>query len=143
MQILQGDVQYYIPQELSGALQLIGKYKGKNIKEVQNSVRWDMVSAFEQQKENFFVDEIGGDIILNPTINKVISFFINTLYSINPKAYQNNLTNYNNIQKYFGITQDSSQNFTWESVKGMINTILSNTKQWIGETQILNKLFHK
>jgi hypothetical protein len=25
----------------------------------------------------------------------------------------------------------------------MINTILSNTKQWIGETQILNKLFHK
>jgi hypothetical protein len=71
-----------------------------------------MVSAFEQQKENFFVDEIGGDIILNPTINKVISFFINTLYSINPKAYQNNLTNYNNIQKYFGITQDSSQNFT-------------------------------
>jgi hypothetical protein len=39
MQILQGDVQYYIPQELSGALQLIGKYKGKNIKEVQNSVR--------------------------------------------------------------------------------------------------------
>ncbi|MCI0500124.1 MAG: hypothetical protein L0Y61_00050 [Epsilonproteobacteria bacterium] len=71
-----------------------------------------MVTTFEQQKEKFFVDEIGGAMILNPAINKVIRFFINTLYSISPKTYQDNLTNYNNIQEYFGITQDSPQHFT-------------------------------
>ena len=99
MQILQGNIEYYIPPTLSGALQLIGKYKGKNIQEIQNGVRADIVNQFEQKKEDFFINQIGGSMVLNPAINKVISFFINTLYTISPKTYQNNVNNYNNIQK--------------------------------------------
>jgi hypothetical protein len=102
MQILQGNIEYYTPQELSGALQLIGKYKGKNIQKVQDSILSDLVSKFQQKKEDFFINQIGGSMVLNPAINKIISFFINTLYNISPKTYQKNLTNYNNIQQYFG-----------------------------------------
>gem|GEM_PF-1335054 len=103
MQILQGNIQYYVPSELSGALQLIGKYKGKNIQQIQNGVRSDLVSQFEQKKEEFFINELGGTMVLNPAINKIISFFINTLYSISPETYEKNLTNYNTIQQYLGI----------------------------------------
>lgn len=90
-----------------------------------------MVNAFEQQKERFFINEIGGDMILNPAINKVISFFINTLYTISPKAYQDNLANYNNIQAYLGIstTQSTTQKMTGESLRSMIDDIMSQVKK--------------
>jgi len=138
MQILQGDVQYYIPEELSWALQLIGKYKGKNIKNIQNNIRWNIVTAFEEQKERFFIDEIGGNMIFNPAINKVISFFINTLYSISPKTYQDNLTNYNNIQEYFGIstTGTTAPEMTGETLRSMIDDIMGQVKKWAEETKI-------
>jgi hypothetical protein len=100
MQILQGNIEYYIPAGLSGTLKIIGKYKGKNIEEIQNTIWSSLVSQFEKKKEEFFINQLGGKMMLNPTINKGISFFINTLYSISPENYQNNLTNYNNIQKY-------------------------------------------
>lgn len=142
MQILQGNVEYYLPKELSWALQLIGKYKGKSIENVQDTTRWNMVNAFEQQKERFFINEIGGDMILNPAINKVISFFINTLYNISPKAYQDNLANYNNIQAYLGIstTQSSTQKITGESLRSMIDDIMSQVKKWAEETKINKRL---
>lgn len=142
MQILQGNVEYYLPKELSWALQLIGKYKGKSIENVQDTTRWNMVNAFEQQKERFFINEIGGDMILNPAINKVISFFINTLYTISPKAYQDNLANYNNIQAYLGIstTQSSTQKMTGESLRSMIDDIMSQVKKWAEETKINKRL---
>ena len=142
MQILQGNVEYYLPKELSWAIQLIGKYKGKSIENIQDTTRWNMVNAFEQQKERFFINEIGGDMILNPAINKVISFFINTLYNISPKAYQDNLANYNNIQAYLGIstTQSSTQKMTGESLRSMIDDIMSQVKKWAEETKINKRL---
>lgn len=142
MQILQGNIEYYLPKELSWAIQLIGKYKGKSVENVQDTIRWNMVNAFEQQKERFFINEIGGDMILNPAINKVISFFINTLYTISPKAYQDNLANYNNIQAYLGIstTQSTTQKMTGESLRSMIDDIMSQVKKWAEETKINKRL---
>ncbi len=142
MQILQGNIEYYLPKELSWAIQLIGKYKGKSVENVQDTIRWNMVNAFEQQKERFFINEIGGDMILNPAINKVISFFINTLYNISPKAYQDNLANYNNIQAYLGIstTQSTTQKMTGESLRSMIDDIMSQVKKWAEETKINKRL---
>ena len=142
MQILQGNVQYYIPKELSWTINLIGKYKGKNIWEIQNTIRWSLVNSFQQQKENFFVDQLWGDMVLNPVINKVISFFINTLYSISPKAYQNNLANYNEIQQYLGIstTDSTTSQKTGESVKSMINDIMGQVKKGTEETKINQRL---
>lgn len=142
MQILQGNVQYYIPKELSWTINLIGKYKGKNIWEIQNTIRWSLVNSFQQQKENFFVDQLWGDMVLNPVINKVISFFINTLYSISPKAYQNNLANYNEIQQYIGIstTDSTTSQKTGESVKSMINDIMGQVKKGTEETKINQRL---
>jgi hypothetical protein len=70
-------------------------------------------------------------MILNPAINKVIKFFINTLYSISPETYQKNLTNYNNIQQYFGksITGDTAPAITGTSVRSMLNDIMSQAKK--------------
>ncbi|MEI6117962.1 MAG: hypothetical protein WCP92_01570 [bacterium] len=69
-------------------------------------------------------------MVLNPAINKVISFFINTLYSISPKTYQKNLTNYNNIQQYFGITTGSTSSInTGENIKSIFNDLMSQAKK--------------
>ena len=142
MQILQWNIEYYIPSELSGAVQIIGKYKGQNIKDIQNNVRSHLVGQFEQKKEEFFMDEIGGDMVLNPVIDKVIKFFINTLYSISPETYQKNLNNYNNIQKYFWktTTGDSQTTVTGTNIRNMIDDIMGQVKKWAEETQIKQRL---
>lgn len=138
MQILQGNVEYYIPSTLSWVLQLIGKYKGEKIEDVQNTIRASLVSQFEQKKEDFFINQLGGNMVLNPVINKIIRFFINTLYSISPKTYQDNLTNYNNIQQYLGnfITGSAESTTTGENLRSMIDDIMGQVKKWAGETKI-------
>ncbi len=141
MQILQGNVQYHIPKELSWALSLIGKYTGKNIQNIQNTIRGNVVNEFEKDKEDFFINQIWGKMILHPVVDKIIRFFINLLYTISPKTYQQNLDNYNNIQQYLGITWSSSSEFTGEGIKSMINDLMTNAKQGVGETMILNTLF--
>jgi len=145
MQILQWNIEYYVPSELSWARQLIGKYKGKNIQEIQNNVRADLTTQFEQKKEEFFVNQIGGSMVLNPAINKVISFFINTLYSISPKTYQKNLTNYNNIQQYFGISTTGATNSatTGENIKSLFNDLMSQAKKWAEETTLIKQFLQK
>lgn len=144
MEILQGNIEYYIPPELSGAVQLIGKYSGKNIQDIQNDVRSGLLSQFEQKKEEFFINQIGGSMVLNPGINKVISFFINTLYKISPQTYQKNLDNYNTIQKYFGITTGSNTpTITGENIQSVLNDIMSQVKKWAEETTILKQLLPK
>ncbi len=142
MQILQGNIEYYTPKELSGALQLIGQYKGKSIQDIQNNIRSSLVTQFEQKKEDFFINQIGGSMILNPSIDKVIKFFINTLHSISPKTYQQNLNNYNNIQQYFGksSTGTTLSTITGENLKSIINDIMSQVKKWAGETKINQRL---
>ncbi len=142
MQILQGNVEYYTPPELSWALHLIGKYKGKNIQDIQDTLRSNLVSQFEQKKQDFFINQIGGSMVLNPVIDNVIKFFINTLYSISPKTYQKNLTNYNTIQQYFGksITGDVSTATTGESLRSMIDDIMFQVKKWAWETKINQRL---
>ena len=144
MEVLQGNIEYYIPPELSGAVQLIGKYSGKNIQDIQNDVRSWLLTQFEQKKEEFFINQIGGSMVLNPAINKVISFFINTLYKISPQTYQKNLDNYNTIQKYFGTTTGSNiSTMTWENMKSIFNDLMSQVKKWAGETTILKQLLQK
>lgn len=141
MQILQGNVQYYIPDNMSWIVKLIGKYKGKKIGEIQNTIRWNLVNEFDQQKEKFFISQLGGNMVLNPAIDKVIKFFINFLYSISPKAYQNNLTNYNNIQQYLGknITWSTTK-FTWENIRSFIDDIMGQVKKGAEETKINQRL---
>ncbi|MFA7298592.1 MAG: hypothetical protein WC010_03010 [Candidatus Absconditabacterales bacterium] len=138
MQILQGNVEYYIPSNLSGALELIGKYKGKNIQDIKSDVRSNLNNQFEQRKEEFFINQIGGSLVLNPAINKVIKFFINTLYSISPETYQKNLNNYNNIQEYFGIsiTGVTISASTGDSIKSIFNDIMSQAKKGAEETKV-------
>ncbi|MEI6773672.1 MAG: hypothetical protein WCL18_02365 [bacterium] len=70
-------------------------------------------------------------MILNPVIDKVIKFFINTLYTISPKTYQKNLTNYNNIQQYFGksITGDIAPTTTGTSIRSLLDDIMSQAKK--------------
>jgi hypothetical protein len=141
MQILQGNVEYYIPQEMSGIVKLIGKYKGKNISDIQNGIRANLKNNFEQKKEDFFINELWGKMVLNPAINKTINFFINTLYSIAPQAYQNNLSNYNNIQQYLGIsTTGTTSEMTGESFRSVIDDIMSQVKKWAEETKINQRL---
>jgi len=143
MQILQGDIEYYTPPELSWTLQLIGKYTGKSIQNIQGNIRANLTNQFEQKKEDFFINQIGGNMILNPVIDKVIKFFINTLYTISPKTYQKNLTNYNNIQQYFGksITGDIAPTTTGTSIRSLLDDIMSQAKKWIEETTIINHIF--
>jgi hypothetical protein len=128
MQILQGNVEYYTPSSLSGVLELIGKYKGKYIQDVENNVRAGLVNQFEQKKEDFFINQLGGDMVLNPSVDKIIKFFITTLYKISPKTYQTNFDNYNNIQKYLGnsITGFTTPSAgTGDSLRDIINNIMS------------------
>lgn len=142
MQILQGNVQYYLPDQLSWGLKIIGKYKGKNIQTVKNDIRSNIINQFEDKKQEFFVDQIGGNMILNPTINKVIKFSINALYSISPKTYQKNLTNYNNIQQYLGIstTGDTTTKMTGENLRSMMDDLMGQIKKWAEETSISSRL---
>ena len=145
MQILQGNIEYYIPPEFSWAFQLMGKYTGKSIQDIQNNIRWGLVSQFEQKKSEYFINQIWGNIVLNPTINKVIKFFITTLYSISPKTYQKNLTNYTTIQQYLANTEtgNSGSTSTGENIKSMIDDIMSQVKKWAGETTLLKQLLSK
>ena len=76
-------------------------------------------------------------MVLNPTIDKIIKFFINTLYNISPKTYQKNLTNYNNIQQYLGkATTGTITQKTGPGLESIINDIMSQVKKWAGETKI-------
>jgi hypothetical protein len=68
--------------------------------------------------------------VLNPTINKIIKFFITNLHRISPKKYQNNFDNYNTIQNYLGNTnEENTENLTGENLKSMINDIRSQAKK--------------
>lgn len=58
MQILQGNIEYYTPPEISGALQLIGKYKGKSIEDIQNTIRSNLSNQFEEKKQDFFINQL-------------------------------------------------------------------------------------
>ncbi|MCX6824822.1 MAG: hypothetical protein NTY80_01235 [candidate division SR1 bacterium] len=137
MQILQGNIQYYTPPELAGAIKIIGKYKGKSVQDIQNNIRGNLLGQFEQKKQEFFINQLGGNMVLNPTIDKIIKFFINTLYNISPKTYQKNLTNYNNIQQYLGkATTGIITQKTGPGLESIINDIMSQVKKGAGETKI-------
>lgn len=142
MQILQGDVEYYLPAELSGTLHLIGTYKGKSIQNIKSGIRSGLVTQFEEKKQDFFVDQLGGQTIFNPLVDKVIKFSLNTLYSISPKTYQNNLNNYNNIQQYLDISPDdeNSSPMSGENMKSIINDLMGQIKKWAEETNISSRL---
>ncbi len=142
MQILQGNIQYYTPKELSWALQIIGKYKGKSVEEIKNDTRANIINQFEQKKEEFFVNQLGGNMVLNPVINKGIKFFINTLYSISPETYQKNLNNYNNIQDKLGTasTETNTSKTTGENLRSIFDDLMSQAKKWAEETSISQRL---
>lgn len=145
MEILEGNIEYYAPPELSWVFQVIGKYTGKSIQDIQNSVRSDLNDQFQQKKEKFFMNQIGGDIILNPIVDKMINFFINALYIISPKSYQKNMDNYKNIQTYLsGYVQiRGSSASTGVDMKSMIDNLMLQVKKWTEETTIFNKLLNK
>lgn len=142
MQIIQWNIQYYTPPELSGAITLIGKFKGESIKDIKNTIRTSLTNEFEQRKEDFFINELGGSMVLNPTVDKIIKFFITTLHSISPKTYQDNLTNYTIIQQYLGksMTGDISSTTTWENLRSIINDIMFQAKKWAEQTKINQRL---
>lgn len=145
MQILQWNIEYYTPPDFSWTLQLIGKYKGQMIQDIQDNVRAKLTSQFEQKKKDFFINQLWGTMVFNPVIDKIIKFFITTLYNISPKIYQKNLTNYDNIQQYLGksITGSTNSATTGESIRSMLNDIMSQVKKWAGETTLLNQLLNK
>ncbi|MEI6672453.1 MAG: hypothetical protein WCL02_03740 [bacterium] len=68
-------------------------------------------------------------MILNPAVNKVIKFFITTLYAISPKTYEKNLTNYNKIQILFGISPQENTPNTGENLKSMMDDIMFQVKK--------------
>lgn len=142
MQILQGNIEYTISENQSWALEIIGKYNGTQVESTGVTIRSQLTNEFEQKKEEYFIQQLGGNMILNPAIDKIIRFFINTLYNISPKTYQNNLTNYNNIQNYLGnnITEET-QNFTGESMRDIINDLISQAKRGTEDTKLFNQLF--
>lgn len=145
MEILQWNIEYYTPPTASWALEIIGKYSGKNIQEIPNTVRSSLIGQFEQKKEDFFVSQIGWNMVLNPVINKVIKFFITTLHNISPKTYEKNLDNYNKIQAYFGntTTGEDTSILTGENIRNVMDDVMSQMKKWVQETTIINKLFNK
>ncbi len=145
MEILQWNVEYYTPPTVSWALEIVGKYSGKNIQEIPNTIRSNLIGQFEQKKEDFFVSQIGGGMVLNPVINKVIKFFITTLHDISPKTYEKNLDNYNKIQTYFGnpTTGEDASILTGENIRNIMDDVMSQMKKWVQETTIINKLFNK
>lgn len=141
MQILQWDIEYYIPEEYSGTLEIIGNKKWTNIENIEES-GWSNITKYrEEQKESFFIKALWGESILNPTVDKIIKFFITNLHKISPKTYQNNLDNYNKIQEYLGNTIIEETQFTGESTKSMISDIRSQAKKWTEETKFLHILW--
>jgi len=56
----------------------------------------------EEKKEQIFIKELGGEIVLHPTIDTIIKWYITSLHKIHPKKYQNNLDNYYLVQEYLG-----------------------------------------
>lgn len=142
MQILQGNIEYTIPENQSWTLEIIGKYNGTQVESTGVTIRSQLTNEFEQKKEEYFIQQLGGNMILNPAIDKIIRFFINTLYNISPKTYQNNRTNYKNIQHYLGnsITEEN-QNFTGESMRDIINDLISQAKRGTEDTRLFNQLF--
>jgi hypothetical protein len=112
-------------------LEIVGKYSGKNIQEIPNTIRSNLIGQFEQKKEDFFVSQIGGGMVLNPVINKVIKFFITTLHDISPKTYEKNLDNYNKIQTYFGnpTTGENASILTGENIRNVMDDVMSQMKK--------------
>jgi hypothetical protein len=70
-------------------------------------------------------------MVLNPVVDKVINFFITTLYTISPKIYQENLTNYTAIKKYLGTNGTGTINSTTTgtNIRSMIDDIMSQVKK--------------
>ncbi len=145
MEIIQGDVGYYTPPVLSGAFQVMGKYVGRNIKDIQNTVWATLVNQFEQKKQEYFISQIWGNMMLNPTINRIIRTFITTLHTISPKTYENNRINYHKIQEYLGNKSEETMTsgYTGTSIKDMIDDIMVQMRKWAEETKFINTLINK
>jgi len=142
MEILQWKIEYFIPKEYSGSLVFIGKNKWVPIETIENNIRSVLIQDFETQKKAFLIEQLGWNILLNPTINKIIKFFITTLYTIQPTVYEKNMLNYQYIQKYFDIQSEVSwQNLTWENIQNIVQDMLYQAKKWNEKTMILKKIF--
>lgn len=145
MEIIQGDISYYTPVEFSGTIRFIGKYTGKNIENTENTVRSAIINQFEQKKEDFFIKELWGAMIFNPSVDKIIRFFISTLSRIHPDKYQKNLSNYVTIHQYFGrpLGETTNSTTTGENMRSIINDIFFQIKKWSEETTIIKQLLGK
>lgn len=145
LQIIQGNIEYYLPDQLSWTLHTIGNRTAKRIQNDRDDSRSAIIDQFQKKKQEFFINQLGGTMILNPTINKLIKYSINALYTINPKKYQINLTNYNNIQHYLWIATGSRTNApsTGESMSNMIDNLMGQIKKWAGETQFFDQIFDR
>lgn len=63
---------------------------------------------FEEKKRIFFVEEAWWTYLENATINKLITYYLNTLFSIDAERFGQKLLNFQAYQKYFHIKNEKN-----------------------------------
>lgn len=127
--IQKGSIVYYIPQQQSEFVDIIGKASA--VTKIQNTSWTNIIQKSQQKQQEVFIQALGGKMITQPIINTIIGSTIQILYTLYPSKYQNNRENYLTIQTYLDIDQPNSSksSFSGENIRSVLYDMIGQIKK--------------
>jgi hypothetical protein len=101
-----------------------------------NAYKNMLMAAFEEKKSEYLDRWLSG-LSENATVNKISKWYLDILSYISPSRYTQNLTNYNEAQKYIQIPAavqkiidpETTQNIIQQGTRGRQETKLYKRRQ--------------
>ena len=139
--VLAWNVSSHIPEEIYKENEKT--YSGINVNKESGLILFqDQIRIFEDNKNNYLIQMAWWKFINNPTVDLLIKNYITFLTNINPSKYSQNMINYNEYHKYLNI--QTKQYWYEKNEQENINSdILSETNEWINQTQFLKKIIDR
>ncbi|MCF7834769.1 hypothetical protein K9M48_01800 [Candidatus Gracilibacteria bacterium] len=130
--LLNGQLEFYKDDNLN----FTGKNNIKQLNPKNKNIQL-ILDKINNQIKTYILDQYGGNIIINNTLNKLISLKLKFLYFIYPSKYIINITNYqtfiSNINN-FGININNIIQFKENEKKEIQKSILNELKKGLNQT---------
>lgn len=86
-----------------------------------------LTQKYLERRNSFFVEEAGWTHLNNPTVQNILELYLNTLFSLDPGRFGNNVINFDAYQKYF--SQPAEHDYESDFVDANIDrAVKSRTK---------------